>query len=938
MPALFAVKISAPAPHLLLSFSPLCYNEAMKKSLLVLFDGNAIVHRAYHAFEKTPLTIRKSGEMVSAVYGFVLMLLKVINELKPTHYAIAFDKKAPTFRHRLFDQYKAHRPPTPDELVNQLGRVRQLVETFHIPIFELDDYEADDVLGTLSRQASEQDIDTIIVTGDADIMQLVSPRVKVLYPKPMGTFSNTMLFDEEAVIQKYGINPQQVADFKAFTGDTSDNIPGVPGIGEKTAAKLLQQFDSIDQIYTRIDEVTPPKLQELLKQNEAQACQSKTLTTIVTQTPVTLDLDDTQVSHYDRNQVAALFRELEFFSLLPKLPEMETGAAPELPSAQVEAKPSQGDYHTINTTEDLDKLLNRLSAAKSFALDLETTSLNAISAQLVGISLSPSPGEAYYIPIGHVGWGHVEQLPLEQVIDRLKPPLEDTSLSKFAHNGKYDLAVLAEYGVTVNNLTMDTMVAAYLLGEKSLGLKALAFSKLGIEMTPITDLIGSGAKQISMSLVEINQASDYACTDADITGQLTGLLTTELRQQGLWQLCSEVEMPLIPVLIHMERNGVALDAELLRQMSHRLGEQLLNIEAEIYNNVGHQFNINSPQQLSYVLFEELKLPPASKTKSGYSTNASILEKLRSAHPVIGLILEYRQLFKLKSTYIDALPGLINPKTGRVHTSFNQTRTATGRLSSSDPNLQNIPIRGELGGETRHAFIAPSGCSLIGGDYSQIDLRVLAHLSQDKSLLSAFHRDDDIHAATAAQLFDIDASQVTPDMRRVAKTVNFGVIYGMSEYGLEQATKLSREEAARFIAAYFEKYPGVKQYLESTKKQASEIGYVQTLLGRRRAIPEINSSNRQIREAAERMAINMPVQGTSADVIKVAMINLYREMEKRQLKSKLLLQVHDELVFEMPEEEREEMCQLVPRIMSTALELSVPLKVDIKMGNNWGEME
>jgi len=903
----------------------------MKKPLLVLFDGNALVHRAFHALP--PLTVSKTGEMVSAVYGFALMLLKAINELKPTHYAIAFDKAAPTFRHQLFDQYKAQRPKTPDELVNQLGRVRELVEAFHIPIFELDGYEADDVLGTLSHQASQRDIDTIIVTGDADAMQLVSPRVRVLTPRR--AFGDTVLFDEAAVSQKYGIKPQQIADFKALKGDPSDNIPGVSGIGEKTAVRLIQQFGTIDQIYAHIDEVTPAKLQALLRENEAVARQSKELATIITQTPVSLNLDDCQISHYDRHQVTELFRELEFFSLLSKLPEIEE-AAPET-TARVKAEPPQGDYHIINTTSALDELLNRLSVAKSFAFDLETTSLNAMSAQLVGISLSPAPGEAYYIPIGHVGWGQVEQLPLNQVINRLKPLLEDATLAKLAHNGKYDMTVLAEYGVTVNNLAFDTMLAAYLLDEKSLGLKALAFSKLGIEMTPITALIGSGAKQISMSLVEVNQAADYSCADADITGQLTELLTAELHQQGLWQLFSEVELPLVPVLVGMERNGVALDTELLRQMSHHLGEQLLKLEAEIYNSVGHRFNINSPQQLGFVLFQELRLPPARKTKGGYSTAATVLEELRGVHPIIEFILDYRRLAKLKSTYIDALPGLVNPKTGRVHTSFNQTRTATGRLSSSEPNLQNIPVRGELGKQVRQAFIAPHGFFLMAGDYSQIDLRALSHLSQDESLLNAFHRDEDIHTATAAQLFSVDASQVTPDMRRVAKTVNFGVIYGMSDYGLEQATELSREEAAQFIAAYFAQHPGVKQYLESTKEQARELGYVQTILGRRRSIPEINSSNRQVREAAERMAINMPVQGTSADIIKVAMINLDREMGKRRLKSKMLLQVHDELIFEVAQDELEEMRQLIPKIMSTALELSLPLKVDIKTGDNWGEM-
>ena len=899
----------------------------------MLFDGSNLVHRAYHALP--PLTVSKTGEMVGATYGFTLMLLRVVNELKPTYYAIAFDKAVPTFRHQMFDQYKAQRPKTPDELVGQLGRVRQMVEAFHVPIFEVDGYEADDVLGALSRQASQQGIETIIVTGDADAMQLVSPKVKVLYPKPRGSFSDTTLYDEAAVSQKYGINPEQVADFKGLKGDTSDNIPGVPGIGEKTAVKLIQQFGGMEQIYTRIDEVTPAKLRDNLQQNEALARQSKELATIVTEVPVTLNLDDCRVSQYDRRQVSELFRELEFFSLMSKLPEVDEVAPQTTATVGTETK---REYHIVSNTTALDDLLSRLSAAKYLAFDVETTSLDPMQAEIVGISLSLAPAEAYYIPVGHVGWTQVGQLPLAQVIDRLKVPLADAALAKFAHNGNYDMTVLAEHGITVNNLAFDTMLAAYLLGEKTLSLKALAFSRLGIEMTPITDLIGSGARQLSMSQVEVRQAADYACADADITGRLTELLTAGLRQQGLWQLFAEVEMPLVPVLVCMERNGVALDTELLREMSHRLGEQMLKFEAEVYNSVGHQFNINSPQQLSSVLFQELKLPAARKGRGGYSTGASVLEELRGAHPIIELILDYRQLSKLKSTYIDALPGLINHETGRVHTSFNQTRTATGRLSSSEPNLQNIPVRGELGREVRRAFVAPSGSRLLGGDYSQIDLRVLAHLSQDESLLKAFLNDEDIHAATAVQLFGVDASRVTPDMRRMAKTVNFGVIYGMSDYGLEQATELSREEAARFISTYFEKHPGVRQYIESTKKQAKEVGYVQTLLGRRRFIPEVNASNRQVREAAERMAINMPVQGTSADIIKVAMINLDCEMTRRQLKSKMLLQVHDELVFEVPEDELGLMRQLVPETMSSSMVLSVPLKVDVKVGNNWGEMD
>jgi len=908
----------------------------MKKPLLVIFDGNAIVHRAYHALRE-PLTVSRTGEVVSAVYGFALMLLKVISELKPTHCAIAFDMKGPTFRHEMFDQYKAQRPETPDELVGQMGRVKQLVEAFHIPVFEMEGYEADDILGALSRQASQQDVETIIVSGDADTMQLVSPDVRVLYPRPGKTFSDTMLYDDAAVIQKYGVRPEQIADFKGLVGDASDNIPGVPNIGPVTATKLLQQFDTIDQIYAHIDEVSPVKIQTILRENEGIARQSKELATIDIQTPVTLNLDDCRVSRYERSEVTELFRELEFSSLLSRLPDMAGG--PSEAAAEVEARPPvRRDYHIVNSASALDKLMNRLSATKQVVVDVETTGLNPMEVQLVGVSLSPAPGEAYYIPVGHTGLGQMEQLPLQQVIDRLRVPLEDKALPKLAHNGKYDIVVLAEHGVTVNNLSFDTMVAAYLLGEKALSLKELAFGRLGIEMTPITALIGSGAKQISMSMVEIGQAADYACADADMIGQLAELLVGRLHQQGLWQLFSEVEMPLVPVLVGMERSGVALDTDLLRAMSHRLGEQLLKLEAEIYNSVGHRFNINSPQQLSSVLFQELKLEPTRKTQGGYSTGAAELEKLRGTHPIIDLVLEYRQLAKLKSTYIDALPGLINHRTRRVHTTFNQTRTATGRLSSSAPNLQNIPVRGELGKEVRNAFIAPPGSRLLAGDYSQIDLRALAHLSQDKGLLSAFLRDEDIHAATAAQLFGVEASQVKADMRRLAKTVNFGVIYGMREYGLEQATELSREEASQFIAAYFEKYPGVRQYLEATKEQARKLGYVQTLLGRRRPIPEIDSRNRQVREAAERMAINMPVQGTSADIIKVAMIKIDQEMLRRQLKSKMLLQVHDDLLFEVPEEELEEMQKLVPEIMSTALELSVPLKVDMKMGKNWGEME
>ena len=884
------------------------------------------------------LTVSKTGEVVSAVYGFTQMLLKTLNDLKPTHCAIAFDKKGPTFRHQLFDQYKAHRLPAPPELISQLERVRQLVEAFRIPIFELDGYEADDILGTLSHQASQQDIDTVIVTGDADTMQLVSPNVKVLYPKPGRSFSDTILYDESAVSNRYGVKPEQITDLKGLVGDPSDNIPGVPGVGEKTATKLLQQFGTVENIYDHIEEVAPPRIQETLRQNEKLARQSKELATIVTRAPVELSLADCQANQYDREAVNELFRELEFVRLRDRLPGVESKAeTSETPAVEVKTGPPQGDYRIINTPSGLDDLINRLTESKSFAFDLETTSLNPLQAELVGISFSPAPAEAYYIPVGHTSLQAVAQLPQPQVIERIKPVLEDNKLAKMAHNGKYDMAVLAEVGLNVNNLTFDTMVAAYLMGEKSLGLKALAFSKLNVDMTPITDLIGTGSKQLPMSQIEIEKVADYACADADMTRRLADLFDGDLRGQGLWQLFSDVEMPLVPVLLRMERNGIALDKELLHDMSKELGEQIAELETQIFTLAGEEFNINSPQQLGKILFDKLQIPTPRRGKSKYSTEASVLEELKDFE-IIGLIQEYRQLTKLRSTYIDALPALINAKTGRVHTSFNQTRTTTGRLSSSEPNLQNIPVRGETGKQIRRAFIAPKGSRLFSVDYSQIDLRALAHLSQDPGLVRAFQHNEDIHTATAAQLFNVERSQVTADMRRLAKTVNFGVIYGMSEYGLEQATELSREEAAQFIAAYFAKYPRVKEYLEATKRQARENGCVQTILGRRRFIPEINSANRQVREAAERMAINMPVQGTSADIIKVAMINLDREMDKKRLKSRILLQVHDELVLEVPDEEIETIDELVPQVMSSAINLNVPLKVDTKQGQNWGEME
>ena len=892
---------------------------------MLLFDGNALVHRAYHALP--PLTQPKTGEMINAVYGFASTLLKVLADFKPTHWAIAFDRPTPTFRHEMFEDYKAQRPPTPEELKSQMKRVHQLVGAFRIPVFEIDGFEADDVLGTLSKQADEMGIDTIIVSGDNDMLQVVLPRVKTLAPKR--TFADTVLYDEEAVEQKYGIKPEQLPDLKALAGDVSDNIPGLPGVGEKTATRLLQQYGSLEGIYEHIEDITPGKLQTTLRQYRSQAFQGKELTTIVKEVPIRLDLKACQVSHYDRDEVVRLFQELEFIKLLPRLPETKTDSH----------QPSAVTCHIVNTRTALEQLIGELEGAQDVAIEIETTGEKAIAADLVGIAISPAQGNVFYIPLGHRGLNQPQQLPLSEVIAGLKTILESASIGKVAYDGKSAMAALAGCGVKLENLRFDCMLAAHLLGEKSLALKALAFNKLGVEISAPAELSGSRKKQGSLSpdYIGVNQIASYACASVDILWSLKENLEAELGRQGLWRLFTEVEMALIPVLVAMERHGILLDTDLLRQMSLELGQELLRLEKGIYSSVGHQFNIKSPQQLGKVLFEELKLPLSRKTKTGFSTEASIMEALRGAHPVIELILKYRQLSKLKSTYVDALPALINHKTGRVHTSFNQTGTSTGRLSSSEPNLQNIPIRGEMGSKIRKAIIAAPGTYLLSADYSQIDLRALAHLSQDPGLIASFAEDEDIHTLTASEIFDVPKDEVTPEMRRNAKTVNFGIIYGMSDYGLEQATSFSRDEASRFIALYFEKYPRVKEYLEATKEQARRLGYVQTVLGRRRFVPEINSVNRMVREAAERMAINAPVQGTSADIIKVAMINLHREMEKRNTKSKMLLQIHDELLFEVPEGELEEMKSLVTRLMPEAVELCVPLKTDIKVGRNWGEM-
>jgi DNA polymerase-1 len=919
---------------------------------IILVDGNSLIHRAFHA---TPPMTTSKGELTNAVFAFARMLFRALNTLKPAYAVVAFDRRAPTFRHVEFQEYKAHRPPGPEGLYEQFGRVHELVDALSFQTCEVDGFEADDVLGTLAAQAANAGLDVVIVTGDTDALQLVTDRVRVLMPRK--GMSDTMLYSVSDVVERYGLNPPQLIDFKALKGDPSDNIPGVPGIGEKTATRLLSKFGSIDGLLAHMPEVEP-KVAKSLQEAGEQLLQARRLVTIVTDAPVQLDLDHARADAYDVGRLDEFLRELEFRIPPNEMPprraaptkqvQMALFAGEQAPLAEVSrpvavadaGSAGAGEAQQVITSETLPALVERLRTSGEFALDVETTGVDEMRADLVGISVSAGPGHAAYVPVGHRGVGELN-VPLAEALDALRPVLADPTVSKLGHNLKYDAVVLEQAGAPVEGISFDTMIARYLLqsNERSLGLKDVAFFELGIKMTNITELIGKGKNQLSMADVAVADVAPYACADAEISYRLAQRFDGQLREAGLWDLFSRVEMPLVPVLGRMEQAGVAIDVPFLKGMSAELGEKMAEIEQQIYALVGHQFNLNSTQQLAKVLYDELHLPTSRRGATGYSTDADTLEELRPHHQIVGLILDYRQLTKLKSTYVDALPLMINPRTGRVHTSYNQIGAATGRLSSSDPNLQNIPIRTDLGKQVRRAFVAGGPDRvLLAVDYSQVELRILAHVTQDANLMDSFRSGKDIHRATASQILGVPLKDVSADQRRMAKTVNFGVLYGMGEYGLATQLGVSRNEARAFIEHYFAQYPTVAQYLEGTKRQAQEQGYVTTLLGRRRYIPEINTPNRVIRAQAERVAINTPIQGTAADIIKVAMVQIDRAMRERNLRSKMILQVHDELVFDALESEVDELRPLVCDLMSNAFPLSIPLDVEAKTGRNWQDME
>ena len=925
------------------------------RPLLLLFDGNALVHRAYHAI---PALSTTTGEPTNATYGFTSTLLKVLDDFKPRFAQVTFDIGR-TFRHDQFAEYKGTRAALADDLKVQLERVRDVVAAFGLPSRYLQGYEADDVLATLSLKAVEEGLDVVIVTGDTDTLQLIGPHVKVLLSGHK--FTDTRLYDEAAVRERYGLEPLQMVDYKSLKGDPSDNIPGVPGVGEVTATRLLKAFASIEDLYQHMDAVDP-KLRSKLQAAEAEVRRAKGLVKLVDNLPMDLDLEHSRVGAYDRDAVVGLFRELNFLRLMQRLPRPAERAGAQLSlfaeedKTQVKAAPAprgslavvrRGDYHMVKTEAELRDLVGQIRASGACAIDVETTSLRPVEAELVGIALSCRIGEGHYVPIGHAPEAAPgPQIPLDAVRAQLGPVLNDARVAKVAHNANFDLIVLHQHGIEVQGMTFDTMIAAYLLDPtgRNLGLKGLALQELGVEMTPIEDLIGKGKKQTSMDLVNAECVAPYACADADMTLQLAARFKPSLQDKRVWKLFTEVEMPLVPVLVDMECTGVALDVEFLGQMSRELLARLQELEQHIQQTVGYAFNLNSSQQLSDALFTRLGLPTERVprgTSGRYSTAAEVLESLKGKHPVMDLLLEHRQLSKIQSTYVDALPQLVNPQSGRVHTSWNQTGTVTGRISSSDPNLQNIPIRRDLGRRVRQAFVARPGCVLLAADYSQVELRILAHFSSDASLLTAFQHGEDIHASTASKILGVPLEQVTPDMRRLAKSINFGLVYGMSDWGLAARTDLSQKEAQEFISKYFAQYPRVRGYLDGIKQQAAEMGHVETLLGRKRYFPELQPGSKtapSLKAAAQRMAINHPIQGTAADIIKIAMIHLHDELQKRNLASKMILQVHDELVLEVPDREIDAVAALVRSIMENAYKLDAALKVDIKTGRHWGEME
>ena len=895
---------------------------------LFLIDGYALAYRSHFAFIRNPLTSSR-GEPTSAVFGFVRALLQLLEAEQPTHLAVVFDTPQPTFRHQLYAAYKATRQKMPPELRGQLPKIRDFCSALGAPMVEAPGYEADDVIATLAQRAAQQGMQVYLFSGDKDLMQLVNEHILVYNT---GKSGEAQIMDSAAVKEKFGVPPQQITDYLALLGDTSDNVPGVPKVGEKTATELLSQFDNLEQLLIHADQVKRAALRDNLKSHAEQARLSKKLVTLDTAVPLAIAPQDLPLGKIDNQRAAALSRELEFNSLLSRF----TGSA----------QAAESDYQLLDQPEAVAKLAQQLAKLPCFAFDTETTAADPLRAELVGMSFSWETGKGYYIPVAAPqqpndlsdffleGQTQGRKTSLKKIF---QPLLENEQIKKCGQNTKYDQLVLMRYGVEMRGADFDTMVASYVLnpGSRQHNLDALCLEHFNYTKIPTSALIGSGKKQKSMREVPAAEVARYASEDADFTWRLQQLFAPRLQKGGLQELFDNIEMPLVTVLRDMEWQGITLDLRYLKKMSAELETALTQLMADIYELAGEEFNLNSPQQLAKILFEKLQLPRKRRTKTGYSTDADVLEELANYHALPKKLIEYRELAKLKSTYVDALPAMVNPHTGRLHTSFNQTVAATGRLSSSDPNLQNIPIRTEIGRRIRRAFIPrQKGWQLLDADYSQIELRIVAHLSQDANMIASFRNDEDIHTATASRVFNVPVAEMTPDIRRSAKEINFGIIYGMGAYGLSKRLGISVEEAHNFITNYFIQFPGVNQFMAGTIAEAHQNGFVTTMFSRRRYLPDINSENQRVREAAERTAINTPIQGTAADMIKIAMINLHRRLREEKLQAHMLLQVHDELVFEAPEREVPQLEKIVRTEMAGAVRLDTPVKIDVGAGDNW----
>jgi DNA polymerase-1 len=879
---------------------------------ILLIDASSLIYPAFHVMGELKTS---TGFPTGAIYGYARTVLMLLREYPSQYVAVAFDSRGPTHRHEKFSEYKAHRPAMDEALAAQIPKIKELTDALRLKKFEVPGYEADDIIAALVPLAAAQGLDVLIVSGDKDLLQLVGDGVRVLKPGRDVT-RDLKILDSAGVQQYLGVRPDQVLDFLALVGDSVDNVPGVPGIGEKTAQKLLSQFPSLEALLENLDKVEPKKLSEKLKAFQEQARLSRELVKL-NPPPLDVSLEECRAQPPDLERLRALLEELEFRSLLQEL-----ALAPTVPPPAHRA-PTLA-LEIVLTEEQLDALIERLQSAPEISLDTETTSEDAMTAELVGISLAIEPGAGFYIPLAHSYLGAPRQLPRDLVMAKLKDILQTKPI--IGQNLKYDAKILRRSGIELKNIVFDSMLAAYLLDPESRkDLNELARRYLGHSVMDFSEL---GAAR--MDLVPIEQAARYSIADAEAVIRLKEKMLPELRSKNQEKLFYEVELPLINVLIEMELNGILLDKEILREQAKELETLATQLLQDIFRLAGQDFNPNSPKQVAYVLFEKLKLPVLRKTKTGPSTDAYVLQELASLHPLPEKLLAYRELEKLLSTYVKKLPEYINPRTGRVHTTFQQHITVTGRLSSTEPNLQNIPVRTELGGQIRKAFVAPPGRVLIGADYSQIELRVLAHLSEDPGLIEAFERDEDVHARTAATIFNIPIESVGPRERRIAKMINFGLSYGMTGYGLAQRTGLSRSEAEKFIKNYFENYPGVRAYMERVVREAEEKRYLETLLGRRRYFVELSSQTK-------REAINFPVQGTAADIMKLAMLRVYERIQSGEIRADMLLQIHDELIFEADAEAAERAAQLIKQTMESAFSLRVPLKVETHIGTNWGEI-